>query len=72
MDIGNSTALSRYERRHRLATLPTYVATNAIATLFTDDRSPAKMVRKLALRVSNHLPLFKQQVAGRLLSHRAT
>lgn len=69
-DIGNPVGLSRYERKHRAATLPLFLSTNAIATLFTDDRAPARLVRKLALRVSNHLPLFKQQVAGRLLSHR--
>lgn len=71
LDIGNASALSRYERNHRLATLPLFLSTNAVATLFTDDRAPAKFARKLALRVSNHLPFFKQQVAGRLLAHRA-
>ncbi len=54
-----------------IATLPLFLSTNAVATLFTDDRAPAKLARKLALRVSNHLPFFKQQVAGRLLAHRA-
>lgn len=69
-DIGALARLSRYERRHRAATLPLFLSTNAVATLFTDDSSPAKLIRRLALRVSNHLPFFKQQVAGRLLSHR--
>jgi len=70
-DIGNPVGLARYERTHRLATLPLFLSTNAVATLFTDDSAPAKLARKLALRVSNHLPFFKQQVAGRLLAHRA-
>ncbi|RTL51110.1 MAG: FAD-dependent hydroxylase [Rhodocyclaceae bacterium] len=70
-DIGNPVGLARYERTHRLATLPLFLSTNAVATLFTDDSAPAKWARKLALRVSNHLPFFKQQVAGRLLAHRA-
>jgi ubiquinone biosynthesis UbiH/UbiF/VisC/COQ6 family hydroxylase len=69
-DIDNPQGLARYERTHRLATLPLFLSTNAVATLFTDDRAPAKLARKLALRVSNHLPFFKQQVAGRLLAHR--
>jgi ubiquinone biosynthesis UbiH/UbiF/VisC/COQ6 family hydroxylase len=69
-DIANPQGLARYERTHRLATLPLFLSTNAVATLFTDDRAPAKLARKLALRVSNHLPFFKQQVAGRLLAHR--
>jgi ubiquinone biosynthesis UbiH/UbiF/VisC/COQ6 family hydroxylase len=69
-DIGNPVGLGRYERKHRMATFPLFASTNIVATLFTDDRGPAKFARKLALRVSNHLPFFKQQVAGRLLAHR--
>jgi ubiquinone biosynthesis UbiH/UbiF/VisC/COQ6 family hydroxylase len=69
-DIGNAEGLSRYETSHRLATLPIFLATNVVATLFTDDRAPAKIVRSLALRISDHLPFFKQTVAGRLLAHR--
>lgn len=69
-DIGNPVGLGRYERRHRLATFPLFMSTNVVATLFTDDRRPAKLARQLALRISNNLPFFKQQVAGRLLAHR--
>lgn len=69
-DIADPQGLGRYQRDHRLATLPLFLSTNAVATLFTDDRAPAKLARQLALRVSNHLPFFKEQVAGRLLSHR--
>ncbi len=69
-DIGNAVGLGRYERKHRLATLPLFASTNIVATLFTDDRGPAKFARKMALKISNHLPFFKQQVAGRLLAHR--
>lgn len=69
-DIGNPVGLGRYERQHRMATFPLFLSTNVVATLFTDDRGPAKLARKLALRVSNNLPFFKQQVAGRLLAHR--
>jgi ubiquinone biosynthesis UbiH/UbiF/VisC/COQ6 family hydroxylase len=70
-DIGNPIGLGRYERQHRMATFPLFLSTNIVATLFTDDRGPAKLARKLALRVSNNLPFFKQQVAGRLLAHRS-
>ena len=69
-DIGEAEGLGRYETAHRLATLPIFLATNAVATLFTDDRGPAKLVRSLALRIGDRLPFFKQQVAGRLLAHR--
>ena len=45
-DIGNAIGLGRYERKHRLATLPLFASTNIVATLFTDDRGPAKFARK--------------------------
>ena len=52
----------------QLATLPIFLATNVVAELFTDDRGPARFARRLALRVSDRLPFFKQQVAARLLA----
>lgn len=69
-DIADAYGLGRYESSHRLATLPIFLATNVVATLFTDDRGPAKLARSLALRISDRLPFFKQQVAQRLLAHR--
>jgi ubiquinone biosynthesis UbiH/UbiF/VisC/COQ6 family hydroxylase len=69
-DIGNLQVLGRYERKHRLASLPIFVATNVVATLFTEESSPAKLARKIALRVSDKLPFFKHQVVKQLLSHR--
>ncbi|HEX8962997.1 MAG TPA: 5-demethoxyubiquinol-8 5-hydroxylase UbiM [Rhodocyclaceae bacterium] len=68
LDIADPAGLGRYETSHRLATLPIFLATNVVASLFTDDRGPAKMVRSLALRLSDRLPFFKQTVAGRLLA----
>lgn len=65
-DIGNASGLGRYERSHRLATLPLFLATNALATLFTNDSGPIKLARKAALRISNHLPFFKQLVVRQL------
>ncbi|MGE5468434.1 MAG: 5-demethoxyubiquinol-8 5-hydroxylase UbiM [Ignavibacteria bacterium] len=70
LDIGDIAGLGRYENAHRLATLPLFVATNAVAMLFTDDRAPARFARALALRIGDRLPFFKQHVAGRLLAHR--
>jgi ubiquinone biosynthesis UbiH/UbiF/VisC/COQ6 family hydroxylase len=69
-DIANVLGLARYEATHRRQTLPIFLATNAVATLFTDDRGPAKLIRSLALRIGDRLPFFKQHVAGRLLAHR--
>jgi ubiquinone biosynthesis UbiH/UbiF/VisC/COQ6 family hydroxylase len=65
-DIGNAEGLARYQSRHRRATLPLYLTTNAIAKLFTDDRLPARFARDTALRVADRLSPFKRAVAGTL------
>jgi len=65
-DIGNAEGLARYQSRHRRATLPLYLTTNAIAKLFTDDRMPARFARDTALRVAERLSPFKRAVVGTL------
>jgi ubiquinone biosynthesis UbiH/UbiF/VisC/COQ6 family hydroxylase len=58
--------LHRYERQHRLATRPLYLATRMLAGLYTDDRRPARVVRKLALRVGARLRPFRMAVMAGL------
>lgn len=65
-DIADPDALARYQRRHRRATLPLYLSTNAIARLYTDDRLPARVARSTALRIAEHLQPFKRAVAHSL------
>jgi ubiquinone biosynthesis UbiH/UbiF/VisC/COQ6 family hydroxylase len=57
-DIGDATALESFERRHRLATWPTYAGTNALVSLFTDDRAPARSLRRAVLDIAGRLPPF--------------
>lgn len=52
-DIAAPSLLRAYEREHRMATLPTYAATNVTVRLFTDARRPVRMLRDVALRVGN-------------------
>jgi len=52
-DIAAPALLRAYERQHRLATFPTYAATNATVRLFTDSRRPVRMLRDVMLRVGN-------------------
>jgi 2-polyprenyl-6-methoxyphenol hydroxylase-like FAD-dependent oxidoreductase len=52
-DIAAPALLRAYERQHRLATFPTYAATNATVRLFTDARRPVRMLRDVMLRVGN-------------------
>jgi ubiquinone biosynthesis UbiH/UbiF/VisC/COQ6 family hydroxylase len=49
-DIGAPEGLLRYERQHRSATWPLYVATNSLAKLYTDDRPLPRFARALGLR----------------------
>ncbi|MFO1285632.1 MAG: FAD-dependent monooxygenase [Rubrivivax sp.] len=39
-DIGDAAVLARYGDEHRRTTLPTYLGTNAIVKLFTDEHGP--------------------------------
>jgi ubiquinone biosynthesis UbiH/UbiF/VisC/COQ6 family hydroxylase len=66
MDIADPGLLARYERGHRLATHPLYLATNLVATLYTDDRPPARMLRAAALQVADRLGPFKRAIAAQL------
>jgi ubiquinone biosynthesis UbiH/UbiF/VisC/COQ6 family hydroxylase len=66
LDIGTSAVLGEYNRRHRAATLPLYLATNALVSLYTDSRPRAKWMRRVALKLGNGLPPFKRFVTNYL------
>jgi len=65
-DIADPAVLAAYQRRHRLASLPLYLATASVVGLYTDDRLPARIVRRGALRLANRLAPFRQALAGQL------
>ena len=65
-DIGSTSLLNTYNRRHQAHTRVLYHGTNAMVTLFTNDKKPMKIVRSAALRLSNHLPPIKRWIAGQL------
>ena len=75
IDIGAPEVLQRYEAEHRRATLPIYLGTNALVSLFTDDRGPARLARRAVLAVAGHAPvlggLIKAAVARQLTGRRA-
>ncbi len=62
----NPALLQRYERQHRLATRPLYLATQVLAGLYTDDRRPARVLRKLALGAGARLGPFRRLVMSGL------
>lgn len=65
-DIAAPTLLARYERTHRLATRPLFLATHAIAKLYGNDTPPARLLRHMSLQIGSHFRPFKQAVAHML------
>lgn len=65
-DIAATEVLATYEKNHRAATKPLFMATHMVAKLFSDDRLPARMVRNIALRVSNRMTPLKRAIAKSL------
>ncbi|OYU97822.1 MAG: monooxygenase [Burkholderiales bacterium PBB5] len=55
-DIGQLSVLQPYETEHRRTTLPVYLGTNAVVSLFTDERAPAKLARRAVLAVAERAP----------------
>lgn len=54
--------LADYDIEHRAATRPLYLGTKLLAHLYTDDRAPARAVRKLAIRAGCVVKPFRQLV----------
>ncbi len=65
-DLGAVETLLPYETRHRRETLPIYLGTNAIVGLFTDDRTPARLLRSAVIRVADRLGPLKSVITKRL------
>jgi ubiquinone biosynthesis UbiH/UbiF/VisC/COQ6 family hydroxylase len=65
-DIGAPEPLARYQRTHRLATRPLYEATRLVATLYTAEARPARLLRDTALRVAERITPFKRAIAAHL------
>ena len=60
IDIGSSQVLRNYQYKlHRIA-IPLYLSTNGIVSLYTNVTYPAKIARKLAIRMVNSIKPVKQ------------
>ncbi|PYD50385.1 hypothetical protein CFR79_09920 [Komagataeibacter saccharivorans] len=64
---GSLSVLRRFERRHRMATLPLFAVTNGIATLYTRDEPAFQILRRTGLRVADALSPFKSAVTAMLM-----
>lgn len=67
--LADASVLARYERTHWLASRPTYLATQWVASLFTRETPPARVLRHLALRAGQRLTPFRRALAASLTGH---
>lgn len=65
-DVGDARALRRYAVAHRAATRPLYLATLGLVRLFTDERRPARALRKAVLRIGA-LPPIRRALGAMLM-----
>lgn len=66
-DIGSPELLARYDRAHRRATLPLYLATNAIVKLYTSEAPPLRLLRHTLLRAAQHATPFRRMLTASLM-----
>lgn len=62
-DFAVPEVLERWEQHHRAFTRPLYLATNALAQLYADERAPARLLRTAALTASRLLPPVKRAMS---------
>ena len=67
-DIGKLDALQPSETAHCRTTLPVFLRTNAIASLFTDERAYARVARRAVLAVSKRAPGLSALIKGAIRS----
>jgi ubiquinone biosynthesis UbiH/UbiF/VisC/COQ6 family hydroxylase len=65
-DFADGECLSRYERKHLLAARPLYLMTRLIVELYTRESPPARLARKLLLRLGEQVTPFKRSIAASL------
>lgn len=66
LDIANARDLSGYQRELRRATRPLYLATRAIARLYTSDSAPARLLRRAGIAFGARALPFRRALAGAL------
>ena len=65
-DIGGVAVLRPYHSRLRQATLPLYMGTNALVTLYTRTTPLSKLARRALLTLGEHLPPAKRLIMNQL------
>jgi ubiquinone biosynthesis UbiH/UbiF/VisC/COQ6 family hydroxylase len=65
-DIANPQRLQRYQREHQGASRGLYLATHALATLYTREETPARLLRQAMVGLGERFTPFKRAVAASL------
>jgi ubiquinone biosynthesis UbiH/UbiF/VisC/COQ6 family hydroxylase len=65
-DIGAMAMLTRYGREHKRATWALFVATNALAKIYTDDRHVARIARASGLRLMSAVAPARRAIEAQL------
>lgn len=66
LDIANPALLQRYQRTHQAASRGLYLATHALATLYTREETPARLLRQAMVGLGERFTPFKRAVAASL------
>ncbi len=66
LDFGLQKILEKYEMKHRRASKPLYLGTNAIVKLYTGDSLFSKIARKAMLRIGNNFTPVKNKIINQL------
>lgn len=69
-DPGEAAGLARYASAHRRATLPLFLATNAVARLYSDDRAPARLARAALIGAGAALGPVRRVIVSQLMDAR--
>ena len=64
--IGASAGLRRYHMAHNRAARPIYLGTNMLVGLYTDDRRPARLARKVLLHAGNIIRPARHRIMRQL------
>lgn len=65
-DIASPALLERYQRQHQHASRGLYLATHALAQLYTREEAPARWVRQALVGLGERFTPFKRAVAASL------
>jgi ubiquinone biosynthesis UbiH/UbiF/VisC/COQ6 family hydroxylase len=71
LDIADPLGLARFNRRHRKATLPLYLGTNALVALYTNEKPMVKHVRRTVLRLGNLMKPLNRMITQQLTQAKA-